>query len=68
MKKMEYLVKYDNNHMISTVYCESKNSMIEFTDILDANNVPYVIVNLKKYDKFTLHCLTDFNDMFGMGD
>lgn len=68
MKKMEYLIRYDDNNMINTVYCENKSSMIDITNILDNDNIPYTVVSLKNYDEFRLHCLTDFSDTFGIGE
>lgn len=67
-KDFEYIVRYDDEHKITTLYCTDIYNMQDVTETLERLGCLYVVIKVKKDDEnhvlFKLRCLTDFKDLF----
>lgn len=66
MKKLiEYVVRYEDGNVIGTIYCIDKDNMQDVVNTLEKANITYMVVKVKDADTFTLHCITNCDDLFG---
>lgn len=63
-KKIEYIVRYETDIRIVTIYCVDRFNMQDLVETLEEHNIPYVVVKINNMNSRRLKWLCDFGDIF----
>ena len=65
-KEINYIVRYDDNQVINTIYCETDYQMQDLIKLLDRLDYGYVVIKISSKDKklYSTKSLLRFDDLF----
>lgn len=63
-KKIEYIVRYETDNRIVTIYCVDRFNMQDLVETLEEHNIPYVVIKINNMNNCRLKWLCDFSDIF----
>lgn len=65
-KKINYIVRYNDKHVINTVYFENDYQMEDFIKMLDRMDYSYIVIKISSDDKklYNVRSLVNCEDLF----